>query len=76
MIAVDVRWTRKVNLLIVVCDACGTVLQHRMDRWRVRCPVCGRTERVEKLRNSLCKRLQKRKGGGAEDDAYSLQVKN
>jgi len=60
MIAVDVRWTREVNLLIVVCDACGPVLQHRMDRWVVRCPTCGRTDRVERLRNDLASACKKK----------------
>ena len=46
---VDARWTPKVNLLVVECD-CGHIFQHRVDRWKMRCPQCNKTESINALR--------------------------
>lgn len=49
MMIVDARWTSRVNMLIVRCD-CGNKWEHRADRWRVSCPQCGRSERLDMVR--------------------------
>ena len=53
MKAIDVYWTKNVNMLKVQCD-CGKVFQHRLDRWKVVCPACSAIENVDKLRNEFC----------------------
>ena len=46
---VDASWTRTVNALSILCR-CGRLIMHRADRWTVRCPKCGATENLARLR--------------------------
>ena len=53
---VDARWTQAINMLVIACE-CGRRYEHRADRWVVRCP-CGRTARIEQLRDRWLKEHQ------------------
>lgn len=52
MKVIDIKWTPNVNKLIILCD-CGKKFEHRLDRWWVRCKVCGRKQIVDTLRNEF-----------------------
>jgi predicted RNA-binding Zn-ribbon protein involved in translation (DUF1610 family) len=45
----DAEWTPEINLLLIDCD-CGQRIKHRADRWKVRCPACGREDNLHRLR--------------------------
>ena len=44
-----VVWTEKINVLKVRC-ACGVLILHPANRWKVRCRDCKKTENLEILR--------------------------
>lgn len=44
-------WTSVVNQLKIDCD-CGEAFYHRADRWRVKCPICGRLADLGDLREA------------------------
>jgi Zn finger protein HypA/HybF involved in hydrogenase expression len=46
---VDARWALPVNELVVRCE-CGRKFAHPVNRWRVRCPSCGRSEHIDAIR--------------------------
>ena len=46
---IDAHWTQTVNLLTIRCD-CGKEFIHRVDRWTMICPACGKRESIEKVR--------------------------
>jgi hypothetical protein len=47
---VDVKWTPRVNMLLVKCGHCDAVFEHRSDRWTVRCPSCQAQFGLAKMR--------------------------
>jgi hypothetical protein len=46
---VDARWTKKINMLVILC-ACNKTFEHRADRWAVKCPTCSRVAHLHDLR--------------------------
>ena len=44
------RWTDTVNILIIRCENCNAIFDHRSNRWTVRCPTCGTQGGLNKLR--------------------------
>lgn len=52
MVPVDVVWTKQVNKLIVKCN-CGNVFFARMDRFKIVCSRCYKTDTIVGLRNIL-----------------------
>jgi hypothetical protein len=53
----DVRWTPKVNMLIVTCGRCDAVFEHRADRWVSTCPSCNKQVHINKLRERWCRAM-------------------
>ncbi|MGW8177248.1 MAG: hypothetical protein ACWGQW_00405 [bacterium] len=49
MIIVDAYWTAWVNVLVMECE-CGYDFAHRADRWKVKCPKCGATDNLQRMR--------------------------
>ena len=49
---VDAIWTPQVNLMVIVCDY-GEEFRHLANRWRVKCPGCGRTENLRETRRRI-----------------------
>lgn len=49
----NVLWNYDVNHLIIEC-LCGKIFTYPINRWKVRCPHCNRTESVEVIRNQEC----------------------
>lgn len=56
---IDVYWTYQVNMLRVQCQ-CGKVFDNRIDRWRIKCPICGRNCGIDMLRNNFVRREKRR----------------
>ena len=46
----DARWTPTVNMYKIRCGL-GHEFEHRADRWRVECPVCGLRDHMHRLRS-------------------------
>ena len=51
----DIRWTSKINMLIIRCGRCDAIFEFRIDRWTVRCPTCGAQTGMDKLRKGWVK---------------------
>ena len=51
MAIVDARWTPQVNILIIRCNKCQRIIEHRADRWTVHCPrPCSNYANISALR--------------------------
>lgn len=46
----DAKWTSIVNILIIRCENCNAIFDHRTNRWTVHCPSCGTQGGLDKLR--------------------------
>lgn len=55
MKVIDSYWTPQYNIWVVLCD-CGTKISHRLDRWKIRCPKCGRSEHKDSIKIEYLKR--------------------
>ena len=48
---IDAEWgTVTVNILIIKCEECRRLFNHRSDRWHVYCPGCGAMDKLDVLR--------------------------
>jgi hypothetical protein len=54
----DVRWTNKVNMLIIKCY-CGEMYEHRADRWVMQCPHCRKKFNLFQAREEYARRNDK-----------------
>jgi acetone carboxylase gamma subunit len=43
-------WEPAIVMLVIQCS-CGHQFNHRADRWRVRCLVCGEEDSLEMIRH-------------------------
>lgn len=55
MIPIKVEWTPAFNILYIKCN-CRLIFTSYVNKWRVQCPKCGRTESTNLLRKILVKR--------------------
>ena len=46
---IETTWTPKHNVHRIECD-CFATFDHRVDRWAIKCPRCGKVESLYKLR--------------------------
>lgn len=56
MKAYRVSWTKRFNILHIKC-ACDNKFKSRIDRWKVKCRICGRIGSTTKIRNEYVRRI-------------------
>lgn len=58
---IDVYWTKKVNMAIMRCTACGEEWAHRLDRWKAVCPGCLKVSNLGLVREEFASACKRRK---------------
>ena len=62
------KWARDVNRLFIRCS-CGNSIEHRANKWVVKCPNCGRIGNLQDLRDEY---VNGEKGAGDGQDESSV----
>ncbi len=52
------KWTKEVNMLLMVCGICSKEWFHRVDRSRVVCKGCGNLDNLHEIRDRIVYKLQ------------------
>ena len=49
----NVLWNYDVNHLVIEC-LCGKIFTYPINRWKVICPECKKSEPIDNVRNQEC----------------------